>query len=295
DYVKPPLDVNLWNIDDEELRFLTSETGIHDADELKKHIIGIQTKAYELYAYYCIRSFSFARMNISRMSAYPRAISLGRERPDAIMLDLGCCFGTDIRKVALDGFPVHNLIASDLRPEFWKLGHALFRSTPETFPVFFLPGDIFDRNLLVPAAPLLTSTSTAPSPNLSTVTSLTALNSHISIIHTSCFFHLFDEQKQTELAHLVAGLLSPLPGSMIFGAHVAKKVKGSRLGLYLCSDGHPQMFCHSPESWTQLWENVFPKGSIRVESTLKTRGKSKVSVGSDGDEEGLMEWSCIRV
>jgi hypothetical protein len=32
--------------------------------------------------------------------------------------------------------------------EFWNFGHELFRSAPETFPVWFLAGDIFDRSCL---------------------------------------------------------------------------------------------------------------------------------------------------
>ena len=67
----------------------------------------------------------------------------------------------------------------------------------------------------------------------------------------------------------MASLLRPEAGSVIFGQHGARPVKGSRV------EGLPQatldkaeaegkslsefrMFCHSPESWRKLWvEDVF--------------------------------------
>ncbi|KAJ7206521.1 hypothetical protein GGX14DRAFT_637452 [Mycena pura] len=279
-----PLDESLWDdmhIDDGGLEFLKSQTGIDDAGELKKHILPIQAKAYEVrefpmilsstiaqdiqtFSYTCIRQFAFARLRVSKLPAYFQAMALLRERPDAIFLDLGCCFGTDIRKVAVDGCPMQNLIACDLHGEFWNFGHELFRSTPETFPVAFLSGDVFGPAFLVPAAPRLTSTSSTvvPPSNLSNITSLTALTGHVSVLHCSYVFHLFSEQKQAELARLLAGLLSPLPGSMIFGSQMGKETRGylSKPPFY-SGDAESQVFIHSPESWIDLWEDIFPKGT----------------------------------
>ncbi|KAG1839751.1 hypothetical protein DFJ58DRAFT_667565, partial [Suillus subalutaceus] len=45
---------------------------------------------------------------------YEHILKLGHERPDAILLHLGCCFGVDARKAAADGFPVRNILASDI-------------------------------------------------------------------------------------------------------------------------------------------------------------------------------------
>ncbi|KAJ7873999.1 hypothetical protein B0H14DRAFT_2224458, partial [Mycena olivaceomarginata] len=146
------------------------------------------------------------------LPTYEEILRLGREQETAILLDLGCCCGTDIRKVARDGFPIGNLIASDVLADFWTIGHELFRSTPETFPVVFLPGDALDAEFLEPSTPL-----TAPSeikgspPPLSSLTSLTPLRGHVSVIHISSVFHLFSEEQQLQLARSLAELLSPSP------------------------------------------------------------------------------------
>jgi len=63
---------------------------------------------------------------------YEHILKLGRERPNAILLDIGCCcaskycgsiffgdnkirlVGVDSRKAASDGFPAENIISSDI-------------------------------------------------------------------------------------------------------------------------------------------------------------------------------------
>ncbi|KAJ7254646.1 hypothetical protein B0H12DRAFT_1233309 [Mycena haematopus] len=285
EYTKPPLDESLlFKMDDEDFTFIKAQSGIEDPDTLKKHIIAVQTKAYDLYGYTCIRRFSFARPKISAFPMYEHALDLGRK--GGIVLDLGCCFGTDTRKCWSDGVPVQNLVASDLRPAFWNLGHELFQSTPETFPVAFIAGDALDPNFLEPAAPLdsPSEVSGIVTP-LSSLTRLTPLRGHVSVIHTSSVFHLFLEPEQLQLARALAGLLSPAPGSLILGSHVGRRSKGLRLG----SMGR-HMFCHSPESWRELWEEVFPKGMVEVNAELKQRPDRE-----EDEDTGILVWSVMRL
>ncbi|KAJ6466925.1 hypothetical protein C8R45DRAFT_1020477 [Mycena sanguinolenta] len=287
EYTKPPVDESLlFKMNDEDFTFIKAQSGIEDLDALKKHIIAVQTKAYDLYGHMCIRRFSFTRPKISAFPMYEHALELGRK---GIVLDLGCCFGTDIRKCWSDGVPVQNLVASDLRPVFWNLGHELFQSTPETFPVAFLAGDALDADFLEPTAPL-DSPSEVPDfvPSLSSLTSLTPLCGHVSVIHITAVFHLFFEPQQMQLARALAGLLSPAPGSLILGSHIGRRTKGFNKRA-IGSGGH-HMFCHSPESWRELWEEVFPKGMIQVKAELKER--------PDRDEDydiGSLVWSVMRL
>ena len=56
------------------------------------------------------------RTKIARLYAYKDLLKLGKERPGALFLDIGCCVGCDVRKPVADGFPVDQVIASDLHP-----------------------------------------------------------------------------------------------------------------------------------------------------------------------------------
>ncbi|KAJ6550326.1 hypothetical protein B0H19DRAFT_1237244 [Mycena capillaripes] len=282
-YQPVPLDGTLYN--EEDFAFVREQTGIHDADALKRHIIAVQTKAYAIYAFPCIWKFRFAKTRMSTFPAYQDVLKLSREREGAILLDLGCCCGTDIRELARDGFPMHNMIASDISAGFWDIGHELFNSTPETFPVVFLAGDAFNPAFLEPSTPAQRGDITDAPPPLATLTSLTPLRGHVSVIHTSALFHLFPEAEQLQLARALAGLLSPLPGSVILGSHVGQRWKG--LGPAPMREGK-RMFCHSPESWREMWEGLFPDGNVKVEAELERRV-------SDDPDGGLLTWSVTRI
>ena len=166
---------------------------------------------------------------------------------------------TDLEAGMIVAGACHAKITPYLGTGFWDLGHKLFRTTPATFPTKFLAGDAFDDAHLSLTAPVPSGTP----PPVASVNTLTELRSHISVIHASSLFHLFDEEKQFELGKRLAALLDPRPGSIIFGSHGGMPVKGRHQGFFL-------MFCHSPESWTQMWEEqIFKKGQVKVNTVLK--------------------------
>ncbi|KAJ3551300.1 hypothetical protein NP233_g13106 [Leucocoprinus birnbaumii] len=121
-----PVDPSLYNLSREDLSFLRLLTGITDDEELKQHVLAIQAKAYEICPYPCIRHFTFAKQPITRIPYYERVLAFGRENPDALFLDLGCCFGSDLRKVVHDGWPVNRAIGSDLIPGKHAYTHSLY-------------------------------------------------------------------------------------------------------------------------------------------------------------------------
>ncbi|KAA1470318.1 hypothetical protein DENSPDRAFT_683322 [Dentipellis sp. KUC8613] len=262
----PPLDDNLYYLSPAQKDFFEKTTSIRNEEELKQHILAIQKKAYAIHPYPCIRVFSYLRLTVTQLEGYKKLLKLAHERDGAIFVDIGCCFGGVARKAALDGFPVENIVASDLNPEFWELGHELFKTTPQTFPVPFIAGDIFNPNHL-DLAPLLSQSPTEPRPDFASLTSLNPLRGHVSAIHAADFFHLFTEEKQVELARKFAGLLSREPGSIIFGNQLALAEKGW-LEEKASGSGW-KLFCHCPDSWKELWDgNVFPKGTVDVEASL---------------------------
>ena len=111
-----------------------------------------------------------------------------------------------------------------------------------------------------------------PPPPVALVNSLTELRGRVSAIYASFFFHLFNEEKQLELGKRLAALLDPRPGSIIFGSHSGTPIRGQR------PDPFTKMFCHSPESWTQMWEEqIFEKGQVKVNTILK-----EVNMTSEG-------------
>lgn len=286
----PPLNPSFYKLDDQEARFFKLMTGIQDDAELKEHILRVQAKAYSVYEYPCIRRFAFLNLKISRMPAYERVLKMGQERPGAILLDMGCCFGNDARKAVADGWPIQNVVASDLRQVFWDAGHELFRTTPEAFPLKFVPGDVFDSAHVAPREPFYEPPST-PAPDLQSLTSLTLLQGHVSAIHASSFVHLFTQEQQTLVCKVLASLLSPDPGSTIFGSHVGLPKNGIRARPM--TGGDMDMFCHDPNSYKELWHQIFGKGGINVEVQGEVIKRDVVEMEADSSFY-LMTWSVTR-
>ncbi|KAH9964211.1 hypothetical protein BC827DRAFT_1189690 [Russula dissimulans] len=293
------LDESLYNLTDEERAFFKQQTGIQDDDELKAHIVQVQAEAYKIHPYPCIRYFFFTKLKISRLFPYQDLLKIGKQRNEPIFLDIGSCFGNDARKAIADGYPLGYVITSDLHPEFADLGHKLFRTTPGTYPIAFIPGDAFDPKHLEIVPPLPTANApidtAGPAPDLRSLTSLNPLHGRASAIHASSLFHLFGEEKQLHLARALAGLLSPEPGSVIFGLHLGLAEKGftkPEEGV-----GH-RLFCHSPVTWAELWESkVFEKGVVNVQTKL-VQVAGKFGIGGDQastQTTTLLIWSITRL
>uniref|UniRef100_A0A8H8CLX6 Methyltransferase domain-containing protein n=1 Tax=Psilocybe cubensis TaxID=181762 RepID=A0A8H8CLX6_PSICU len=302
---RPILDPARYSLQDHERQFLELLTGIYDDDELKKHVLAVQAKAYQVPLYSPIMVYQ-----IAGIPAYPKALKLLEQHRDPIFLDIGCCFGNDTRKVAVDGWPAENIVASDLRGEFWDCGHELFKSTPESFPATFIAGDVFDSSML-DMSDIQADAEAKQPPSirpLRGLTSLTPLKHQVSAIHASALFHLFPEEGQRELARRLASLLLPEKGSIIFGQHGAMLEKGFRVEKKRSTDPlfevrQAAMFCHSPETWKKMWEeDIFGPGEsgwqrpeemkIKVEAELKQVERWDADlVDNDAKPYFVMNWS----
>lgn len=174
---------------------------------------------------------------------------------------------------------------------FWDVGHALFKSTPESFPIKFIPGDIFDPTFFSPDG------ARASAPDLASLTNLTPLTGHVSAISGSSFFHLFSEDRQRELAQLFNALLSPEPGSIMFGQHVGSPNKGLRVDAMQRGQKEQdvRMFCHSPESWKEMWEGVCGQGKVDVQTILMEVERRDCVMLKDVAKFYLLVWSVKRI
>jgi len=180
------------------------------------------------------------------------------------------------------------------RSEFWDLGHRLFKTTPDTFPVIFVPGNVFDPEHLSIVPPFTAnSPPVTTAPDLRTLTSLNPLCGHVSAIYASSLFHLFSEDAQLCLARALAGLLSPEPGSMIFGKQIGLPESGHEE----VSSTRRRLFCHTSRSWSELWDGeVFPKGTVRVLAFVTEIPKDEVAkVFPGANSAHLLVWSVTRL
>ncbi|KAI0777724.1 hypothetical protein BD413DRAFT_187497 [Trametes elegans] len=211
----PELDPSFLSLSHTEFAFLHSTVSANE-EELKTRLLDVQKRSYAQYPYPCIRGFLFVKLMMSSTPRYPAVLEAGK-KGDTYFLDIGCCMGSDVRKLVQDGYPASHALACDLREEFIKLGYELYRDA-DTCPVRFFSANVFDFPL-----PLLlvepAAHSAGPGPDPTSVTDLAQLRGALTHIYTGSLFHLFDEETQYGLALRLGSLLKRTPGAVIFGRH----------------------------------------------------------------------------
>ncbi|THV02798.1 hypothetical protein K435DRAFT_652479 [Dendrothele bispora CBS 962.96] len=283
DWTQTAIDTKFSALKEDELLFLKTQVGIEDSGALTRHVASVASRAMKIYPYTCLL-LNFLKFKLPSLPAYRRLLEMpSATRARVIFLDLGSCLGQDVRKAVADGFSPLNIVATDIRPEFWNLGHELFRSTPATFPAAFVPGNLFDPSFLPDK--VLYPASRIHQTSLHTLKSLAPLQRHVSVIHASSLFHLFDAPQQRLLARKLVTLLSLTAGSVIFGMQQGNYVEGE-----VVNPRQERVYLHSPDSWKELWEGLFPKGTVRIDvdwmKNVVTGTSAKILV---------MSWSVTRI
>ncbi|KAM0750794.1 hypothetical protein T439DRAFT_325853 [Meredithblackwellia eburnea MCA 4105] len=244
-----PLDFPL-RLSEADYEFLTTATGIKDVPALHAHMRDFQKEAYEtVWPFPCIRFWAFARLKASTQRLYKDVVKRGKEEKDAYFLDLGSCFGTDVRKAVIDGYPSELVIGVELMKGFVDISTKLFPAVPS--PQVYV-GDIFDTKTF--------SDPDAPSILPADLSTLTPIKGKVRAVHCGSFFHLFSEEKQKEIVVLLKEIVSLKEGTTIFGTHIGNKVAGLR---------ESGMYCHDPETWKTLWNEVFGADKIEVKTCLR--------------------------
>lgn len=156
----------------------------------------------------------------------------------------------------------------------------------------FLCGNVFDDTFLDISENPGAQINSTP---LLSLQSLTQLKHRATAIHAAALFHLFNEDQQAGLARRLAVLLSPRKGSIIFGSHVARPVKGLRVESAGLGAIGALMFCHSDSSWIDLWDGeVFPQGTVRVDARLEEMSRGDLRARSGVINYQLI-WSVTRL
>jgi hypothetical protein len=114
------------------------------------------------------------------------------------MLDIGCCFAQDLRKLLFNGAIGEQLVGVELKPEFVSLGFDLFKDR-ETYPGRFIARDSFDT----------------------TVSS--TLEGQSDIVHAASFLHLFGWEDQIRATVRLVAFLKDKSGTMVLGRHVGSE------------------------------------------------------------------------
>lgn len=172
--------------------------------------------------------FRFCELSLSKHPSYPRVLAaLKDSKQPSTLLDLGCCFGQDIRKLVYDGAPPERLLACDLNSQILDLGYDLFEDR-ESLKTPMIATDLF-----VDDGPLA------------------EMEGQLDSVHASLFLHLFGWDRQVEACKRIIGLLKPRSGSMVIGRQTGNVAAHEG---YLPTVGH--VWRQSDQSFKKMWQEV---------------------------------------
>ncbi|KAI1456376.1 hypothetical protein F4805DRAFT_432558 [Annulohypoxylon moriforme] len=273
---------------------LTTYSHIPKDDQLD-HVVKLRNEAYTYFPYPCIGTFRFLGFDLAAHYAYHEHVLSPLKAPysdDAIeplFLDLGTCFGQDLRRLAYDGALVHRLWASDVEPRFIDLGFRLFNDA-DKFPKdhFLCPG-----NLL----------SNSPDDRLQ------VLDNRVTILHLTAVFHLFSLNDQKAVADHCLRLLRKDTGGpvLLVGAQVGSLTPGP-FQRQNASQEYSHKYSHNEQSWKELWDDVQGRDAwkdkiknLEVKSKLLKRNKVKdaesgeITVFTQPDPGSNLVWQMFEV
>lgn len=224
------------------LEVLETYSGI-PRDSQIAHILAARDAAYAKCPYPCIGNLRFLDFDLSTHPLYQEHVlaPLTKSVPAGIaaplFLDLGTCFGQDVRKLVYDGAPVERVWASDIEQHLIDMGYKLFNDE-DKLPrdKFLCPGDLL---------------SSSPADKLH------VLDDKVSILHMTAVFHLFTLEDQRRAAHRCLQLLRKDTGGpvLLLGMQVGSVVAGpfSREDM---PGGFSHKYRHNVETWENMWREV---------------------------------------
>ena len=221
--------------------------------------------AWKSWPYPCIGQLRFLNLSLSSHPLYPQILSRLINDSQTI-LDAGCCFGQELRKLAFDGVPTKSIYGMDLEQSFLDLGFELFLDQAQMRDATFLSGNLLDDSQSFPQ-----------------------VEGKIDIINANSLFHLFTWEEQLKVAIRLASFLKSKPGSMILGRHVGAVDAGEYRGL---NEG-TTTYRHNVESFGLLFKEVSKRygGLFKVDATLDmkdiTAGVNQGQKWMDGDARRL--------
>ncbi|KAJ5104519.1 hypothetical protein NUU61_001866 [Penicillium alfredii] len=109
------------------------------------------------------------------------------------ILDIGCCFGQDLRRLALDAGRSDVLFGLEYRSRFVELGLDLFKDR-DTFQSSIFSGDVFDESF---------------------IESIISSVGRFDVLYVGSLFHLFGVEQQRQLVRILFRLLKS--DFLIFG------------------------------------------------------------------------------
>ncbi|KAJ3090044.1 hypothetical protein HK100_007571, partial [Physocladia obscura] len=249
-----------------DTKWFKEYTGITDDAQVAALIEQtVTTTSASHHLYKCIEARRFVIPKVQTHPVYAEIRARFTE-PDFRLLELGCCYGTDARKMLSDGLPPPHLTVSDLHGAYFDIGNTvLYADSDPLEHVGTWFGDLAAQD----AAPA-------------------HFRNAFTVVSAQMILHVFSAQQCRDFLGTVLGVLKPGDGAVLFGTCVGAVGNPGEWGV-VPTKGLPARveatrFWHSAESLRALLEEI---GFVRVsvEKYERPRAAGAVVSSDNGDSQ----------
>jgi len=197
------------------------------------------------FPYRCIFNLSFAE---SRIVNHPKYTQIRQSLSNLRLIDIGCCMGTEIRQLLVDGIDSRNVLGIDIQPQFIDIGIKLFNDAP-SFKDRFVICNLLDDDVVKRTPPLQSFLN----------------NGDVTAIYCGAVYHLLRQRDTHKLTQLVATLLPR--GGIYFGSSGGsanepftsstvsqQQGEDDKKGTEKKQDPDEQQYLHSVSSFKEMLE-----------------------------------------
>eukprot|EP01083_Nonionella_stella_P135702 412800_1 len=219
---------------------------------MKKDIFSIikkanqfKIKALNVFEYKCIKYNMFIVPRLQRHPKFNSVIKTQLLSTNATILDIGCCFGTDLRYCLYLGCKKHQVLGVDISSDFIELGFDFF-GDKSVLKNRFISDDILGND------------------GCDFVNHALELNNHkrFDVIYIGNVYHLLTE-KQCELLTTITTSLISTNNGIVYGSTVGCDVPGEYLRK------NKTRYLHSKQSLQEMMKTHGTFKNIVVETNEK--------------------------
>ncbi|KAI1371993.1 hypothetical protein F4677DRAFT_276520 [Hypoxylon crocopeplum] len=213
----------------EPMRKLLENYSEVPSSDVVKHVNTIRERGFASNPYPCIGLYRFANLTLLTHPLYDTIVER-LKAADTTYLDIGCCFGQDLRQLVQDGVPSENLIGLDIEAPLMELGYDFFLDRA-TLKSRFMVADVFKG----PAQGKVWTD---------------LVERGVDVLHCSAFFHLFPLDEQISAAEQIAKLVKK--GGVIVGRQIGSVKPGDVPAIKAGSVSYR----HDVETLDAMWKKV---------------------------------------
>ncbi|KAI8965518.1 hypothetical protein F5Y11DRAFT_293717 [Daldinia sp. FL1419] len=233
------------------------------SSEVVKHINNIRERGFTANPYPCIGLYRFINLTLLSHPLYDTILER-LSAPSATYLDVGCCFGQDLRQLVQDGIPSDRLIGLDVSQALMDLGYDLFLDR-ETIRSRFVIADVFKG---AEQGPVWTDLE----------------KRGVDVMHCSAFLHLFTLEDQISAAKNLARLMKQ--DGMIVGRQMGSVKPGNVAAVR----NQTLSYRHNVDTLKDMWQKVgeATQTQWKVEGTMDMVGVNIRSPVENEDSRRLL-------